>query len=242
MSSSRPAATRSTSPAAPLTAPMQLAVQHEAGAEAGAHRQKDEVLDTACGPAPALADGREIDVVLDGHRQLEPGPQVRRPVAALETGDVGRERQPARVRVDDARQSDDGAVDPVGREVARLRQRDPQGPRLPRSPPRRRRRRARRPDRHGRRRGDRRSHRARSGRGGRVRARDPPPGRSRRTSRRRWGAQGWDPFRARAPPRAATGARATRSASRSRRGGRSPRARWARPPGSCRAPSARSDP
>ena len=52
--------------------------------------------------------------------------QVPRPVAALEPGNVGRERQPARVRVDDAGHADDDAVDPVGGQPARLGERDAQ--------------------------------------------------------------------------------------------------------------------
>ena len=56
--------------------------------------------------------------------QLEPAAEVAAPVAPFEAGDVGREREAARVGVDDAGNADDDAVDPVGREPARLGERD----------------------------------------------------------------------------------------------------------------------
>ena len=48
-----------------VTAAVQLAAQHEAGAEAGADREEHEVLDAPRHAAPALADRGEVDVVLD---------------------------------------------------------------------------------------------------------------------------------------------------------------------------------
>ena len=122
-----------------VAAPVQLAAKHEAGAEPGAHREEHEVFDAPRHPAPALADGGEVDVVLDADGQLEPAAEVAAPVAPFEAGDVGRERQAAGVGVDDAGNADDDAVDPVGGEAARLGERDAKRRRSPRSRPRRRR-------------------------------------------------------------------------------------------------------
>ena len=48
-----------------MAAAVQLAAQHEPGAEAGADREEDEVVDAAGDAPPLLAERGEVDVVLD---------------------------------------------------------------------------------------------------------------------------------------------------------------------------------
>ena len=89
---------------------MELAAQDEAGTHAGADREEEEVVDPARDALPVLAERREVDVVLERHGQPEPSPEVRRERVTLETSDARRERDPAALGVDDARDADDCPV------------------------------------------------------------------------------------------------------------------------------------
>ena len=160
---------------------------------------------------------------------------------ALQPGDARRERDAAALRVDDAGHADDRAVEQRLVEARSGDERGAQLRELVEHALRRRCRRSRRRAARGRRREGRRSRRAGTGRRGRGRARAPPRARARRRPRRSAGRRARRTPRARARRRAATGAPATRWASRSRPGARSPPARSARPRGSPRAPCARSD-
>ena len=238
----RPAATRSTSPAAPWRPRWSSPRRIEPGAEAGTDRQEHEVLHPACDPLPALADGRQVDVVLDGDGKTQPVANVVSPESSLEAGDVRREPELSGVHIDDAGNADDRAVDQLGGEPARLRERvSEHADRLDRSV------------------GVgsveldvlARSHlaaqvtdRAAQEAGAEVEAEDERGLRhevEKDSAVRRAGrGPAWSPAPVRPP--GATAARARRSASRCRRGARSRPARWALRRGSSRAPCARSDP
>ena len=100
---------------------MELAAEHEAGAEAGADREEDEVLDAARDASPLLAERGEVDVVLERHRQLEPlGELVARAPPSRPGTFVERRR---RSRRDDARHADDHPVEKIARQAARLDER-----------------------------------------------------------------------------------------------------------------------
>ena len=49
----------------PLVSPVQLAVQNQPPADAGAHEDARQILDPAPNAKLALAQGRQVDVVLD---------------------------------------------------------------------------------------------------------------------------------------------------------------------------------
>ena len=55
-----------------MAAAMELAPEDEPGAEARPDREEDEVLHPARDPVPPLADGREVDVVLDRDGETQP--------------------------------------------------------------------------------------------------------------------------------------------------------------------------
>ena len=80
-----------------VAAAVQLAAQHEPGAEAGADREEDEVLDAPGDAEPLLADRREVDVVLERHRESEPRLELGAEGQALEAGDVGGQLDPVAV-------------------------------------------------------------------------------------------------------------------------------------------------
>src|SRR5919204_661244 len=100
--------------------PVQLAAEDEPGAGAGAHRQEDEVVHAARDPAPALADRREIDVVLERHWEPEARFELGPEAASLEARDVRGEAEPATRRgIDDTRHAHDDAVDELRRQSGR---------------------------------------------------------------------------------------------------------------------------
>ena len=68
-----------------VMAAVQLAAQDETGAHARADREEGEVVDAAGDAAPLLADGGEVDVVLEAHGSLEAPSQLRPEGVALET-------------------------------------------------------------------------------------------------------------------------------------------------------------
>ena len=112
-----------------VPAAVQLAAQHEPGAEAGADRDEDEVVDAARDAAPLLAERGEVDVVLDRHRQSEPLRELAREAVALEPGHVRRERDARRLALDGARHAEHDAVDRARLDAAaasneRVEQRD----------------------------------------------------------------------------------------------------------------------
>ena len=106
-----------------VAAAMELAPEDQPGAEAGTDREEDEVLHPARDPLPALADGRQVDVVLDGDGKTQPVANVVTPESSLEAGDVRREPELSGVRIDDAGDADDRAVDQLSGEPARLGER-----------------------------------------------------------------------------------------------------------------------
>ena len=98
---------------------MELAAQHEAGAEPGADREEDEVLDPASDALPLLADGGEVDVVVDDDGDARAAPRPRRRSAIPSRPAKLREADDARRELDDAGHADDGAVDQLrGQPVA----------------------------------------------------------------------------------------------------------------------------
>ena len=231
-----PTQRRSISPAAPWWPRCSSPREHEPGADAGADREEREVVHAARDAAPLLADGGEVDVVLERHRQARgaaaarrraPRPRARTPPARLIVPSS----------LDDARHADDAPSIALAAAVApraATRSRS-----IASSTASRRRRAARRPGARGSRRRGRRSRRAGSGRRRRGRARAPPRAPARRTPRRSSARPGAARPRAPGPPRAATAARGRRSAWRCPPAARSPRARSARPRGSPPARCAR---
>ena len=165
--------------------------QHEPGAEAGADREEDEVVDAARDAPPLLAEGGEVDVVLDRQRQREPRSQIGAEVAVLEAR--ARSSPGARARRSPTTTPGTPTTTPSmssGDRSADCDQRAAQARRSRRSRCRRRRPRSRRPGARGSRRTGRRSRRAGTARRGRGRARAPRPGSARRTPRRSSGGPG----------------------------------------------------
>ena len=110
---------------------MELAAQDEPGAQPGADREEDEVLDAARDARPVLAEGGEVDVVLEGDRETRAARRASpREVAALEAGDVRRQLDAAGRRVDDAGTP---TTAPSRSCVGRARRRRPATPRSARS-------------------------------------------------------------------------------------------------------------
>src|SRR5206468_11509244 len=90
---------------------LQLASQHEPGAESRADREEHEVVDPARDSLPALTEGCQIDVVLERHARAETGLELSPVRAAVEAADVRREPHDSRLRLDDAGDADDHLVD-----------------------------------------------------------------------------------------------------------------------------------
>src|SRR5262249_50172110 len=68
-----------------------LSPQDDAGAEPGADRDEDEVVHSAGYSLPVLADGREVDVVLERHRTRQLLGCLTAEIPSLEPWDVRRE-------------------------------------------------------------------------------------------------------------------------------------------------------
>ncbi len=102
---------------------VQLAAQDETPTHARADREEGEVVDAAGDATPLLADGSEIDVVLEAHRNLQAPSQLGAERVALETRHAGRQADAAACRVDDPRHSDDRAVDAGALEPCRRHER-----------------------------------------------------------------------------------------------------------------------
>ena len=226
-------------PGGAMAAAAQLAAEHEPRAETGPDGDEREVVDAPAEAARVLAERREVDVVLDRHRQPEAPLELRADGHALEAVGVLGEPHPAGPLLDDAGDPGHDGVDAVGRQAA-----DGDEPvahpgdgieQLDRD----RRDRAPRPAARGSCRGGPTAHRAGTARRCRCRARARPPGRARRTRLRSCGRPAPPRPRGRARRAAATGARPTPSASRSARGARSRRGRSGPRRGSRRGPRAR---
>src|SRR5262249_24944168 len=99
-------------PCSPVSAAMELAAQDETCAEARSDGQEEEVVDAACDAEPLLAEGREVDVVLDRHLQLEHPPCLGSERHPLEPGNA-RHVDDAGLRVHDSGDANDGSVDRV---------------------------------------------------------------------------------------------------------------------------------
>ena len=110
----------------PVVTAVELAAQDEAGAHAGADREEEKVVDTARDPLPLLAEGRQVDVVLEPDAEPEALLELGREGRSLEAGDARRERDRPALGVDDARHADDGAVQPRVRDRGRVDERVPQ--------------------------------------------------------------------------------------------------------------------
>ena len=106
-----------------VAAAVELAPEHEPGAEAGADREEHEVVDPARDPAPVLADGGEVDVVLDVTGSPSRVASVVAEVAALEARDVRREPELAGRRRRRRRDADDRAVDQLARRARTIGER-----------------------------------------------------------------------------------------------------------------------
>src|SRR5215208_6152096 len=102
---------------------VQLALEHEPGAHARPDGEEDEVRDATRNTGPALAEGREVDVVLEGDWESQTLMQVFCEGPPLEALDVGGEPELAGARLHDSRDADDGPVNEVAVEPARLHER-----------------------------------------------------------------------------------------------------------------------
>src|SRR4029077_14355228 len=80
----------------------QMAVREDAHADAGAERDKGEGAGLAAVAAPMLPDRGKVDVALDGDVDAESCAQCGLHVEAIEPGDIGRDHNAARGRLDDA--------------------------------------------------------------------------------------------------------------------------------------------
>jgi hypothetical protein len=89
---------------------VELAAQDEPGAEPRADRQEDEVVDAARDATPPFAERREVDVVLDRDRHVDPRRELVAEAVALEARDILRQRDLSR-GVDGARHAEHDAVD-----------------------------------------------------------------------------------------------------------------------------------
>src|SRR5205085_2273938 len=90
---------------------------------AATRRATSATTSPARDPLPALAEGGEVDVVVDGHGHLEELAELGDERALLEARHVQRQRDSLGRGLDDARHADDAAVDHVGRLPGRLEQR-----------------------------------------------------------------------------------------------------------------------
>src|SRR3989442_12487394 len=99
---------------------MDLAAQDDPGAETGADRQEDEVVDATGDSRPLLSDRSEVDVVLEGDGKRQALGDFPPELASLDAGDVGCERDAARAGLHHSGNADDDAVDELVREPAGL--------------------------------------------------------------------------------------------------------------------------
>ena len=102
---------------------MEFAPQDDPRPHPGADREEREVVDAARDTAPLLAERGEVDVVLQRDRKPEPLLELGVEGSTLEAGNVLRQVDPPRLRLDDAGDSDDHAVDQVLRQRRRLDER-----------------------------------------------------------------------------------------------------------------------
>ena len=97
---------------------IQLAVHHDSCADAGAEREKDARVVTACGALPVLPQDRQVDVVFDDRRHPDLARQDgadRRPGPTLQVGRQAHEH--AGVRIDNAGHADSNREQPIAREL-----------------------------------------------------------------------------------------------------------------------------
>jgi len=106
-----------------MAAPVELAAEDDSGADAGSDREKDEVVDAAGDPAPLLAQGGEVDVVLEPDRQVEGALQFAGECSPLEACDVLGQPEQAGSLLHHAGDPDHHPVDPVSIETRGLEQR-----------------------------------------------------------------------------------------------------------------------
>ena len=102
-----------------MISPLELAPQDESGAETRADREEDERLGPLCDTVSALAERREIDVVLDPHAHAEALLQLGTIPPPVEPGDVRREPDHAAAFFDDAWDADHNLVDQSRLEAGR---------------------------------------------------------------------------------------------------------------------------
>ena len=106
-----------------MAAAVQLAAEDDPGAHAGPDGQEDEVVDAARNTLPLLAEGRQVDVVLERHRQAERLFELGAEGAAFQSRHVLGQVHDAAVRIGHARDADDDAVDELRVELRRREQR-----------------------------------------------------------------------------------------------------------------------
>ena len=105
-----------------VVTPVELAVEHESGPHSGPDGEKHEVVHTARDALPVLAECGKVDIVLEGHRQIEAITEGAAERDALEPRDAGREVDLPSLRVDDSGDTDDDAVDQVVGKACSLHQ------------------------------------------------------------------------------------------------------------------------
>ena len=104
-------------------AALQLAAQHEAGAEPRADREEHEVVDALRDAEPPLAERGEIDVVLERDALAQPLFEICGVAPSVQPRNVRREPDGAGLLLDDARDADDGLVDQLVRQAGRADER-----------------------------------------------------------------------------------------------------------------------
>ena len=105
-----------------MPAAMQFAPEHDADTGAGAHRQDREVVHALGDAAPLLADGGQVDVVLERDREGQRVAERLRESLAAQPDDAAGEADHV-PRPDHPRHADDGRVDQVLAQPRRLEQR-----------------------------------------------------------------------------------------------------------------------
>ena len=106
-----------------MPAALQHAVEHETRAETRADREEHEIVDAACDALPALAERREVDVVLDRHRQADSSRELAAKPFAFEPGDVPGERDAPARALDRSRHAKHHAVDEARGRAGRFEER-----------------------------------------------------------------------------------------------------------------------
>jgi hypothetical protein len=96
-----------------VSATEELAAEDEACAHAGSDREKDEVAYPSRDPVPLLAEGGEVDVVLEGDRKIKGTLELVRERASLEPLDVLGESEQSALALDNSGDADDDAVHAV---------------------------------------------------------------------------------------------------------------------------------